>query len=68
MLSGNPLDQWALSRKAVDFGKAVAKEFGVDTTNSQVMVDELKSIPSIDLQKVSNVIFQRVCISNYFSK
>lgn len=62
MLSGNPLNQWALARTAVSYGQKVAAEFGIDTTNSRVMVESLKNIPTQQLQQVAHVLFQKVCI------
>lgn len=63
MLSGNPLDQWALSRNNLQFGIALATEFGIDTTDSWNMVNQLKAIPSAQLQQVSIVLYQKVCCS-----
>lgn len=62
MLSGNPLNQWALSREAVNYCAAVAREFGIDTTNSKIMVESLKAIPRDSLQQMSRLIYQKVRI------
>lgn len=62
MLSGSPLNQWALSRDAVDYCAAVAREFGIDTTNSKIMVESLKAIPRDSLQQMSRLIYQKVRI------
>lgn len=62
MLSGSPLNQWALSRDAVNYCAAVAREFGIDTTNSKIMVDSLKAIPRDSLQQMSRLVYQKVQI------
>lgn len=62
MLSGNPLNQWTLAREAVNFGKAVAQQLGVDISDSRTMVDGLKTVPRETLQKVSQSAFQMVYI------
>lgn len=62
MLSGNPLNQWALARDAASFVKGLAQQLGVNTSSSINILEGLKTIPQDTLQKNYHTLFQRVCI------